>query len=118
MIPPLYEAVQADSTLSSLIGTRVYPAGEATQDAVTPYITYQTVSGEPFNNLDYGSCADFPTIQIDVWADEVGTAVDVYDALRDVIEQYAYVVGFNLSERDADTRLYRISFDVDWLMIR
>ena len=39
-------------------------------------------------------------------------------ALRDAVEPVAHIVAWRGESRDVDTRLYRYSFDVDWLVNR
>lgn len=121
MLPPLFPTCVMSSAVTSLLGespTRLYPAGEAPQDGPAPYATYQIASGAPFNYLSGRPDTDATTTQVDIYGRTMAEAHDVYEAIRDAVEPVAYVVAFNLDERDEDTRLWRVSFDVDWITPR
>lgn len=120
MYPPIFAMCQASSELTRLLGgndLRVYPFGEAPQDVATPYVVHQLISGSPFNTLTM-PCADRFSLQIDVYAPDSMAARSVAWAVRQAIQGPAYVTGYNMDERDTDTRLWRYSFDTDWRISR
>jgi len=63
----LYTAITGDATLSALIGTRLYP-GIASQDAQTPYCTYNEISLIGDYTLQGASGVRTKRIQISVFA--------------------------------------------------
>lgn len=121
MYPPIFETVAADSNVQTNIGTspcRFYPFGEAPQNVQKPYAVWQFVTGRPENYLNQVPDIDSMSIQVDVYAATASDARDVAQALRDAIEPHAHIISWRGEDRDEDTRNYRVSFDVDWLVSR
>lgn len=121
MIPPIFPIVAADSECRSLLGvspTRFYPFDEAPEWVTKPYAVFQIVSGSPENNLSDLPDTDFYTLQVDVYSDTANQCRQVAQALRDAIEPHAHIVRWGGESREAQTRLYRYSFDVDWWVNR
>lgn len=121
MFPPVFQICAASAAVTALIGTnpvRLYPFGEAPQGVVYPYAAWQLVTGTPENYLGDLPDADNFTVQIDVYADTAASARNVAKALRDAIEPVAYVVAWRGESKDAETKRYRYSFDVDWIVRR
>ncbi|SHK68483.1 DUF3168 domain-containing protein [Halomonas caseinilytica] len=119
MFPPIYALCTADSAVSELLGSRLYPAGDAPQGVALPYAVWQIIpGGAPENYLADRPDADSYTLQVDVYASSVSAAGDVTEALRDVIERHAYIVRWGALDTDPDTGNRHISFDVDWIVHR
>lgn len=120
MIPPIFPIVAADPACTALLGTnpvRFYPFGSAPQKGepnyAEPYVTYQVISGTPENYQDKAPDIDQATVQIDIWnADPTGLS-PTYVALLDALETHGHVTRFGPTDRDAETKLYRYSFDFD-----
>ncbi|HBO3174931.1 DUF3168 domain-containing protein [Pseudomonas aeruginosa] len=121
MFPPIFEVCAASGAVTALIGTnpvRMYPFGQAPQGVVYPYAVWQLVTGIPENYLGDLPDADSYTVQIDVYADTGAAARNVAKALRDAIEPVAYVTSWRGESIDPETKRYRYSFDVDWIVQR
>lgn len=121
MFPPVFATVAANATVQSLFGTtptRVYPAAEAPQGLDATYAVWQSVGGSPENYVNTVADMDKFGVQIDVYAASLTAARTAAAALRDAIEPAAYVVAWNGEFRDPDTKLFRYSFSVDWLVER
>lgn len=121
MYPPLFKAAQASPEVLSIFGSsplRIYPFGEAEGPPALPYAAWQVISGNPENFLSGRPDVDGYRTQIDVYADTVSNANRAAEALRDAFERVAYIVSFNGNSRDPETKNYRISFDVEWLVRR
>lgn len=125
MFPPLFAVLNASTAVKALLGSnplRVYlfgegpPVGAATY--AKPYAVWQTITGSPENYLAGVPDTDGFTTQIDVYADTPSAARNAAKAIRDAIEPVAYVAGWRGESREADTNLFRYSFDVDWLTPR
>jgi hypothetical protein len=117
MIPPIFTLVSEDSECVSLLGdspVRFFPFGEAPQHVTVPYATWQLVSGVPGNHLDCPPTIDSITVQVDIWTVSQKDARDIFDAMRGAIEEAAHIMGVNVEGREPDTRLYRVSFTVDF----
>ncbi len=122
MVPPLHSVCAADMTVRALLGTgpllRLYPFGEARQKETYPYAVWQVVSGHPENYLADPSNMDAIKTQVDVYAKTWHSARTVAAALREAMENDAYIVALHGESRDPVTNSYRVSFDVDWLTVR
>jgi hypothetical protein len=118
---PFFTVCKADPTVQALLGgvlPRIYPFGQAPQDVVKPYVVYQWIGGEPFNMLNCRPDADRSSLQVDVYGLTTQSTTTVAKAIRNAIELDSYIVGYRGDMRDEETKLYRTSFDVDWLVMR
>jgi hypothetical protein len=121
MFPPIFTVCAADPAVTALLGAapvRLYPFGEAPQDTVYPYATWQIITGSPDNYLAGRPDADGYTLQVDVYAGTGSAARAVTKALRDAIEPHAYITRWGGEGRDPETKAYRRSFDIDWITLR
>lgn len=118
MYPPLFTLAAADPAVTAQLGTnpvRLFPFGEAPEDTPAPYAVWQIISGSPENYLGNVPDLDSYTLQIDVYGDTAQQVREAVRALRDCIEQHAYIVSWRDEGRDTETKDYHIGFDVDWL---
>lgn len=121
MIAPIFKVCAASPAVTALIGSnpvRLYPFGLQDDVVAYPYVVWQSIGGEPENYLDRRPDADSYTLQVDVYADTVTSATAVATALRDAIEPHAYINRWGGQSRDPETKRYRYSFDVDWIVLR
>ena len=121
MYPPIFEKCAADATVKSHIGTspvRLWPFGEAPQNATLPYAVWQTVGGGPENYFNQTPDADTFNLQVDIYAKTANSARAVAQALRNVIEQYAHITAWRGEMRDPGTSEYRYIFEVAWVVQR
>lgn len=122
MTPPIVQACLQSPTVTALIGAgtgmRLYSFGEAEQGVAKPYAVWQIVSGSPENYLAGRPDLDSVTLQVDVYAATADSARRVRDAIRDAVELDAYVTRWGVEGRDPETKNYRASFDVDWMVLR
>lgn len=122
MNPPIFEICYADTSIQSLLGSgdrlKLYPFGEASENEVLPYATWQVVNGSPENYLGSRADMDMFSIQVDVFAGTVSEAREIAAAIRSVVELHANVVSLDGESRDAVTRSYRYTLSVDWFVPR
>jgi len=121
MNAPIFKVCAASQAVTALIGVnpvRLYPFGLQDDDVVYPYAVWQNISGSPENYLDRRPDADSYTLQLDIYADSITSATGVAEALRDAIEPHAYITRWGTQSRDATTKRYRYSFDVEWIVLR
>ncbi|RMV77775.1 DUF3168 domain-containing protein, partial [Pseudomonas amygdali] len=83
-----------------------------------PYAVWQVITGSPENYLAGRPDIDGFTLQVDVYAATGAQARAVTDAISHAIELKAYVVRWGGESKDTETKLYRSSFDIDWLVPR
>ncbi len=123
MYAPIFTTLKAAAAVTALLqepgkALRVYPAGEAEQGVVKPYLTYQQVSGTPENYLGQVPDVDSFGDQIDIYGDTLDSVIDVGKAVRDAVEKVAYITAWFGTNKETDTNLYRLSFQVDWFTDR
>jgi len=122
MIPPIFPIASSSTAVTALIGSppnmRMYSFGEALQTTTKPYVVWQTVGGGPENYLGDLPNADSYTVQVDVYGDTSVSVVNVARALRDALEPVSYITAWGNTARDLETRYYRYSFTVDFLVDR
>ncbi|KPY70308.1 MULTISPECIES: DUF3168 domain-containing protein [Pseudomonas syringae group] len=118
---PIFSVCAADPGVTALLGsepTRLYPFGEAPEGVAKPYAVWQVITGSPENYLAGRPDVDGFTLQVDVYATTGAQARAVTDAISHAIELKAYVVRWGGESIDTETKLYRSSFDIDWLVLR
>lgn len=121
MIAPVFSVCAASPAVTALLGTdplRLYPFGLQDDAVVYPYVVWQNISGSPENYLAQRPDVDSFTLQVDAYANTVDEVLAVAAALRDAIEPHAHITCWGDQTRDSDTRRYRYSFDVDWIVPR
>ncbi|HBR4759154.1 TPA: DUF3168 domain-containing protein [Klebsiella pneumoniae] len=120
MIAPIFAVCAASQAVRDLLGSpvRLYPFGLQDDNIVYPYAVWQNISGVPENYLDRRPDVDSYTLQVDVYSDTVTSAQEVAKALRDAIEPNAYITRWGSQSRDPETKRFRYSFDVDWIVKR
>lgn len=121
-MPPIFSWLAADAGVLVLIQsggiTRAF-RDEAIPDRATgkvllPYLRWTLAGGRPENHLADRPNIDSARIQFDAFATTAAGADALYEAVRDVLEDYGHTVSFNGSERDLETRNYRVSWDMEF----
>jgi len=121
VIAPIFKACTTSAEVLRIFGTnptRVYPFGLVEQPPQRPYVVWQTIGGEPAQYLGDRPDVDGYSLQIDVYTDDPASLLSAARAIRDAIEGQAYVTRWGDQVKDPETKLYRYSFDVDWLVLR
>lgn len=121
MIAPIFAACAGSPAVTALIGSapvRLYPFGLQDDNVVYPYVVWQNVGGAAAMYLDKSPDVDSYSLQVDVYAKTVASSIVVAKALRDAIEPHAYITRWGQQGRDPETKSYRYSFDVDWIVKR
>jgi len=119
--PPIFEVCAASPAVRTALGSspvRLFLFGEAPQNAASPYAVWQTIGGAPDNYLGNVPDVDRLSLQIDVYGNSANDVRNAVKSLRDAIEPVAYVTGWRGEARDTDTKKFRSSFDVDWMLKR
>ncbi|AVJ17216.1 hypothetical protein CLM71_08765 [Serratia sp. MYb239] len=121
MMAPIFAICSGSDEVRALLGSepvRLYPFGLHDDTVIYPYAVWQNISGDPENYLNQRPDADRYSLQVDIYADTAAGCVAVARALRDAIEPHAYITRWGGQTRDATTKRYRYSFDVDWIVRR
>lgn len=111
MNPPIFAILASSAAVKTILGAppdmRFYPFGQAVQNALAPYATFQVISNIPENYLGDLPDADDYRVQVDVWAMTQASANDTAQAIRDAVEPHAYMVNGGNTSRDPETGKYR-----------
>lgn len=112
----------ADSTISNLIGTRMYPV-VLPQSPTYPAVSYSTISAQRGHNMQAPDGLAAQRIQVDAWALTYAQARSLSDAIRNRIDSFRGSMGStkvqgiffdterHLNEQDGSTVFYRIETD-------
>jgi len=118
MLPPIYTILTASSSVTNLVGTRIYRHGSAPQNVAKPYITWFVVNGQPENQISGTPCTDRDTVQIDIWSEADSEISTVALAVRNALDVAGHANSLSINSRELDTRLYRIGFQAEIIQSR
>jgi len=103
--------LKADSEVSALVGTRIYPL-KAPQNVTNPYMTYQVVNDNSNQCIGGETYQNDTRFQIDVW----DTTYSKVDAIKKAV--LSALTGFKSSnsiramdDYESETKLYRQLID-------
>lgn len=121
--PPIFSLAAASSSVVGYLKApgeklRFYLFGEADQGKQKPYAVWQTVGGSPENYINQIPDADDWSTQVDVYADTPSECRAIAFALQEAFEGSAYVTSYNIEGKEADTKLFRFGYTVDWITHR
>lgn len=120
MIPPVYQTCTASAAVTAILGSdpaRLYQ-DQAEQGVNSPFSVWTLIGGLPENYIDRVPDLDSFSIQFDCYAKTQAEVEALARALRDVIEPVAHIVAWRGTTQEQGTRLYRYSFDVEWMVQR
>lgn len=83
----LYTILAADSTVTALCGTRIYPL-TIPQTTPLPAVRIVTVANEPSDTKTGASTLDAIRVQVDSYAASMLTAQQLDEEIRDAIDRY------------------------------
>lgn len=112
MMPPLYQWLKADSAVVALVGDGIYRAGNVSQSAAAPYVSWQVISGVPENYADEDPDVDAFRIQVDCWAATADGCAVLARAVRNVLQRRGHMQTVIADELEPETQLYR--YGTDW----
>ena len=121
MNAPIFAVLAASPDVMKLLGPtilRFYDFANKPEKATYPYATFQNYAGSP--QMFLGTLPDVDTfsLQIDVFSKSATEVRAVALAIRDAIEPFSYITRWGVHVQDDDTKSYRYSFDVDWMVLR
>ena len=118
MFPKVYQTLQANPAVVAIVGDRIGRHGEVAQTEVRPYIVWQIVIGDPYENLSGTPCGDFTTVQLDCYHQTDAGVEQLAKAVRAALDAELIVNRVRIDIRDPDTRLYRVGLDADFITDR
>lgn len=112
MIPNVRDVI---ASALSAITTSIY-RGQASEDAIAPYVVWTIVSGVPENNVSGAPETDNARIQIDCYSDSQPQARQMAYAAMGAVEadSRANVIFGPVESRETNTKLWRWQFDSSW----
>ena len=117
MFPPVFKTLST-TAVTAIVGTRIGRHGEVAQDEVRPYIVWQIVTGQPYDNLSAAPCGDFTVVQIDCYHQTDAGIQQLGVAVRAALDAAGVHNRVTVNNRDPDTRLYRLGIDADFITNR
>lgn len=116
---PIYRTLNADTDLSALIDVESKAFEDVAPHGTTsPYIVWQTTSGQARNNLDAPASFDNTQYQLMVYDTDRKRAYQIRDAARTALEQYSWILNPSISQHDNKAKLYGRGFDANWILER
>lgn len=115
----LFQLIAADPNCTALLGTspvRFFEFGEAPELEQLPYVTFQHITGAPYNLLDGPAPADQISIQIDVWGESSTQCKAIANAVRSAIEHACYVTSWLGTH--AEDLVFRCTFTISIIEMR
>lgn len=114
---PVFAWVQTPE-VKAVLGddVRVYPFASAPHEADLeyPYCTYTFIAGAPENTLCGTTDTQNQRIQFDAWGITDESSFAAARAVEGALKSHGYVVSYNMRERDSQTKMYRVSFDMEF----
>lgn len=120
MIVPIYPVCAASTAVRAALGNppSIWPFGEVPEGTPYPYAVWQSVGGSPENYINQTPDMDGYSLQVDVYGNTGESVTNVARALRDAIEPHAHITSWLGQSKDPETKRYRYTFSVDWLVSR
>ncbi len=115
----LFALVKASPECVALLGAnpvRFFEFGQAPQLEQAPYVTYQHITGSPYNVLTGPAEADHITTQVDVWSDSSAECKAIANAIRSAIENDCHVTSWLGTNKEGET--FRTVFTVQFIELR
>jgi len=83
----IYSLLSADSQLSALVGTRIYPYRRL-QEEDLPAVTYNQVTTNPTDTKDGPSVLDTERHTINVWSKTYDNAQNIASRVRTILDRW------------------------------
>lgn len=117
MFPNVFRTIHTP-TVAAIVGDRIGRHGFVKQTEPRPYITWQIISGQPYDNLSSAPGGDFTTVQIDCYCggDKADEQVETLAlAVRAALDASLICNRVVLNSRDPETKLYRVGMEADFI---
>lgn len=115
MLPLLFPLLNVPA-LHPYVGVkpaRIYDFGEAPQGTDAAYITFFQVTDQPHEQISGAPCSDNVTMQVDCYSKDRAECRAMAVSVRRIFDGLGHSNRMIIQAREADTKLYRISFEVE-----
>lgn len=117
MMPPVYATLMADPTVAAMTGGRIRQ-DVGNPDEGAPYIVWRLLSATPELTTKRRAPADRCSISVDAFARDEAEREALTAAARNALEPHGHILTIQSLGQDAETRLWRMTFDMDWFIAR
>lgn len=117
MFPKVFRTIHTPA-VAVIVGDRIGRYGFVKQTEQRPYITWQIISGQPFDNLSSAPTGDFTTVQIDCYCggeNADGQVEALATAVRAALDAGLICNRLVVNNRDPDTGLFRVGMEADFI---
>lgn len=114
MFPKVFRAIHT-TAVAGIVEDRIGRHGFVAQTEARPYITWQIISGQPYNNLSSAPGGDFTTVQLDCYHPTDAGAEQLALAVREALDSGLICNRVVLNSRDPETKLYRVGMEADFI---
>lgn len=105
---------EAKEALKSGQIIKFFRLGEMPQNTKEPYVIWQQVSGVPYNSLSCRPTTEHLTIQIDCYASSAEKSRNICHLIEKSLELKGVATSYR-SFYEAETKLFRSGFDIDFI---
>lgn len=109
--PALRAVLLGDVDVSSVVGTRIYPA-QIPQGVTDPSIVYSIITEDTDYHMNGPSGLKTDRIQIDCWAQESDQAVSLANDVEDVLSGFSGTVSFGSSSPQDSIVIHAVFHDI------
>lgn len=117
MLPPVYATLMADPEVANLTAGRIRQ-DVGNPDEGAPYIVWGLLSATPELTTQRRAPADRCSISVDVFARDESEREALTAAARHALEPHGHILTIQSLGKDTETRLWRMTFDMDWFITR
>jgi len=121
MNAPIFEICATNAEVLKVLGPsmiRMYMFDARPEKLTYPYATVQNFAGSAEMYLGTLPDVDTWSIQVDIFAKSTTEAKAVAKAIRNAIGPHSYITRWGIQSIDDETKSFRYSFDVDWMVLR
>jgi hypothetical protein len=114
MFPKVYRTIHTPA-VAAIVGDRISRHSEIAQTETRPYITWQIVTGQPYDNLSDTPCGDFTIVQFDAYHLTDAGAEQLGIAIRAALDASLICNRVVIDNRDPETKLYHVGIEADFI---
>lgn len=114
MFPKVYRTIHTDA-VAAIVEDRIGRHGDIAATERRPYVTWQIVTGQPYDTLSDAPGGDFTTVQIDSYHANDAEAEKLALAIRAALDVAMICNRVVVNNRDPDTKLYRVGMEADFI---
>ena len=116
---PICKLLKEDTDLNTKISVSQKGYEDiAPQGTKTPFIVWQTLTGQAMNDLDSPANFDSLQFQVMVYSNDIKEAYEIRDLVRKALEQRSWILNPAISNYDTATKIHGKGFDANYILER